>query len=380
MNHILRSPMKAPATLPSLLEQLEQQAPEQTRSAEEVAPHVKANRIADPTLAEIVPPGTDAADLELGQPVFHSTFGYGEVAAIDGNAVTFRERKDLAVTHTVAVEDLITRIQAEVGLKTCYFAGGAKAWRRAQGKWASLTKNLCKQGEWGEVLKKYDLNRSSMDDLIRRFEEEATWEAQDAALAAKLPESGNLNPTAPVESCQPSVYAVTGSPHVNERTPDPENDARQKNIQVETVKREGIQLTHHRTTLFLQRRNLDPKTVALYHKIEGTDKKRVAGIRDSKIDELIAEVVALAAAVLPDDSIATTTASVIATTAPLVTEATPPNVTTEDTEIEEEVRAALRNDGVKVAVIRKIQFDSVRGLPFREQYRFALKQANGRSV
>jgi hypothetical protein len=273
---------------------------EGTQSVEDVAAQVKTNRAIDTLVAETVPPEIEAAEVTLGQPVFHSDFRYGEVTGIDGMSVTVRERRDPAVTHIVGVQDLITKSQAEFRLQNCWFAGGAKAWRRGQGKWASMTKNLCRFGEWAEVLQKCDLNRSSMDDLIRRFE--MTEDPQGAAPAAKLPDSGNLNsPTAEQssQSRQSSVYAVSGFRQVLHHTPDAKNVERQHNIHAEASKRAGVKPTPHKTTLFLQRRNLDPEKLALYHAIRTDDEKRVDAIMQRKIDEGIEGVLSLAPSTPP---------------------------------------------------------------------------------
>jgi hypothetical protein len=372
MNHIeLEYLAETPGALPTLLNKLEEEA---GQSPEDVAAQAEANRIVDPLLAEIVPPAAEESDLALNQPVFHPTFGYGEVTAIDGNAVTFHEREDPAVTHTVVAQDLLTKDQAEFGLQTCWFAGGAKAWRRVQGKWASLTKNLCRHGEWADVLKKYDLNRSSMDVLIRRYEEEVTWEAQDAALATKLLNFSNLDPAAPSESSPSSVYAVTGGSQVHERTPDPENDERQKNIQAETSKREGIKPTRHKTILHLQRRNLDPEMLALYHAIKEDDKKRVDAIMQRKIDEGIEEVLALAPA--PPPAQPETTPEPAAeegqSAMSAITEEVPAKGAPQVNDAATDVRSALLNLGFKSADVKRVQFSP--GLDFNEMMRLVLQQ------
>jgi hypothetical protein len=232
------------------------------------------------------------SDLKLGQPVFHGTLGYGTVAAIEGDNVIFASENDKSVTHTVKALELLTRVQAEVGLETCYFEGGAKAWRRAAGRWASLCKHLCLmegKGRYEAWLKFHGLNRSSMDDLIRRFEDETKLEAEERI----LPESGKTAASNPAPEIGLSPYVVTGSSQVNERTPDRENDSRQKHRQIETSKREGIKPTHHRTILYLQRRDLDPERLALYYAAREGDRERVDAIMQTKIDEGIEEVLAL---------------------------------------------------------------------------------------
>ena len=230
--------------------------------------------------------------LIVGQPVFHPQVGYGTITAIDGDKVSLQEKKEKAVTHVVKALDLITKSQAEVGFEGCYFAGGAKAWRRAAGKWASLFKNLCLmegKGAYGDWLKRHDLNRSSMDDLIRRFEEQATWEAQDLVLT----ESGKTDEANPALEIATSVYSITGARQVNEHTPDPENEERQKNIRAESSKREGIEPTHHKTILYFQRRHLDPEMLTAYYAIREHNKERVDTIMRRKIDEGVEEVLAL---------------------------------------------------------------------------------------
>jgi hypothetical protein len=241
------------------------------------------------------PPTTGVADLNLDQPVFHEAFGYGTVTAIEGDDIAFSTKRDPTVSHTVKALDLLTRPQAEVGLETCYFSGGAKAWRRAAGRWASLYKNLCLmegKGTYGDWLKLHDVSRSSMDDLIRRFEDEATWAAQDLVLT----ESGNTDQKNRAPEMAPSIYSVTSARKDNERTPDLENEARQKNIEAETSKRKNVKPTYHKTVLYLQRRNLDPDKLGLYHATKENAKAQVDAIMQRKIDEGIDEVLALAPA------------------------------------------------------------------------------------
>jgi len=237
--------------------------------------------------------------LEVGQPVFHAALGYGVVTAIAGSNITFSMRTDNGVTHTVKMLELITKGQAEVEFGACYFSGGAKAWRRAAGKWASLYKNLCLmegKGAYGDWLKRHELNRSSIDDLIRRFEDEVIREAEERGI---LPESGKTNERNTPAVIGTSPYVVTARLQGDERTPDPENDGRQKNIQAEILQREGIPPTHHNTILYLQRRYMEPETLARYHAIREQDKKQVDAIMQRKIDEGIEEVLALAPAALP---------------------------------------------------------------------------------
>ena len=233
-----------------------------------------------------------ALDPELGQPAFHAALGYGMVTAIKGDQITFLCKRERTVTHKIKALDLITKVKAEVEFGTCYFAGGAKAWRRAAGRWASVYKNLCLmegKGAYGAWLKRLCLNRSSLDDLIRRFEDEARRNAQTQLI---LPESGKTGRSNPTSEVGGSPYVVT-VPQGNERAPDPEDDERQINIQAELSKREGIKPTHHKTILYLQSRYLDPEKLARYHANRAKDKGTVDAIMQRKIDEGIEEVLAL---------------------------------------------------------------------------------------
>jgi hypothetical protein len=235
-----------------------------------------------------------ATDPEVGKPAFHAALGYGMVTAIKGDQITFVCERERAFTHKVKALDLITKVKAEVEFGTCYFAGGAKAWRHAAGRWASVYKNLCLmegKGAYGEWLKRLGLNRSSIDDLIRRFEDE---ERRFSQTQLVLPESSKTDTPDPESKIGVSPYLVTGRAKLDERMPDPENDERQKNIQAEISKRAGIKPTFHRTTLYLRRTHLDPEKLALYYAIEEDDKKSVDAIMHRKIDEGIDEVLALA--------------------------------------------------------------------------------------
>lgn len=235
-----------------------------------------------------------ALDPEVGQPAFHLDHGYGMVTAIEGDQVTFVCKRERDVTHKVKALDLITKVKAGVEFGTCYFAGGAKAWRRAAGRWASLYKNLCLmegKGAYGDWLKRLGLNRSSIDDLIRRFEDEERRFSKGQLI---LPESGKTDTPNPESEIGVSPYLVTGTPQNSESSPDPVNDERQQNIQAEISMRKGIEPTYHKNILFLQHRHVDPKKLALFNAIRKDAKETVDAIMQRKIDEGIEEVLALA--------------------------------------------------------------------------------------
>jgi len=288
---------------------------------------------ADPAAAPVGLPAVSAADFTVGQPVFHPAYGYGEVTAVEGDAITFREKRDPAINHSAPALELITKTQAEFALQATWNACGFQEYRRRMGKWCSITKNLCRYGEWDDVCKRYGLNLRTTNDWIRDFENEMTWQAQDAALAAssKSAESADLNPVGPAETST-SVYAATGARQVNERTPDPDNDEREENKKKEEDKRRGVDPTPHKTMLSVQRRNLDPVRLALYYTIRDAHKKQAHEIMNRKIDEGMAEVLALD----PD----TANPSILTVL---------------------EVRSLLRNQGFKDAEINSVQLDPALG-------------------
>lgn len=155
--------------------------------------------------------------LELGQPVYSSTFGFGEIVAIDGNniTVTFGEEKRLVET-----QGLVTRVRAEVDWHN-YWLNGEKR-RLREGKRLSIVKGLCRFGEWQAFLDRYDYPRSTADDLIGRW----------------------------AETQQLTGNRAIGDPdpdqHPSEQIPDPDADGLEKLVREETEKRRGRTPSHHR--------------------------------------------------------------------------------------------------------------------------------------
>ena len=240
-------------------------------------------------------PPSPVPEFTVGQPVFHPGHGYGEVNAVESDLVSFRERKDPTLVHTSPAGELITKEQAESALQATWNACGFQEYRRRMGKWCSITKNLCRHGQWDDVCARHGLNLRTANDWIRDFENEMTWRAQEEAFAAfrKAAESADLKSIYQTEISGTSVYAVTGTPQINERTPDPDNDKREDNKKKEREKREGIKPTPHKTMLSIQRRKLDPIKLALYYTIRDARKDQVHEIMKRKIDEGMDEVLAL---------------------------------------------------------------------------------------
>jgi hypothetical protein len=318
--------------------------------------------------------------LSIDQVVFHPDFKFAVIVGIQADAIRIKDAR--AAIHEVQARDVFTKDQAEYGFERDYYAGGAKAWRRRQEKWVWLNKWFCKLEGKGAIkrwLEKFDLNRSSMDLLARNFENDAIWAQRESDTQESiLLFSSKTEPALPAFTPASNIVPIPTAydQQVHEKTSDLANDARNRNLEIETAKRVGIVPTRHPTTLHLQRKHLDPAILALYHSVKDVAEKRVKEIMWRHIDEGIAEVIALAPALLPAELV---TAAKVETANVVVSPAIEdklPEVTPADASIEAEVRSALRDDGVKAAVINQINFKLARGLPFREQYLRALKQTN----
>jgi hypothetical protein len=103
--------------------------------------------------------------LEEGQLVYIPDVGLGEIVAVDGVTVTVRcGKRKLAVD----AHRLVTRVRAEVEWHSLWLTGAKK--RFEEGKLLRLVKALCRHhGEWQAFLNRYDIPRSTADDLIRRY-------------------------------------------------------------------------------------------------------------------------------------------------------------------------------------------------------------------
>jgi hypothetical protein len=292
--------------------------------------------------AEIVLPATDVSDLKVGQPVFLAACGIGKVAAIDGGDVTVRfadtEKK-------VSAQALVTRAQAEVNWRAHWLPGAER--RREEGRRLWIVKELCTYGEWQDFLDRFDLSRSTCDDLIRRYKNEVMWEAQDQ----------HLNGNRSSDETEPTTVADPDR-HVNERTPDPDGDARKELIGKEAEKRHGRKPICHKT-LWTIRIKLPEQVLTLcrakYKDPGAKEFWRRAAYAFVGVDPEAA----------PEPETTPTPGSAIA--GPANCEKSP-----QATPEVAEVRSALRNQGFKAAEVNKVQFSP--GLDFAAMMRIALKQ------
>jgi hypothetical protein len=332
-------------------------------------------------------PATKASDLNLGQPIYGPKIGHGTVAAINGDQATIKlEDSNGDITESIiAVALLITLTQAQVAFDYWWVRG--KQFRLQVGKWLWIAHELCKltgHGVWKAWLDEHDdYPRSTAYDYIREYKNEVVWALQDQQAAQKKTEAtGETSEIRTFEQTQ-----IIEDRKIHERTPDPDNDRRTENTKSETVKREGIKPTYHKTILYLKRRNIDPNKLQLFHDVRTADKRRVDEIMQRAIDSGIDEVLALAPILLPsrteiakpateerEPDLATVNNQgphVEASTAP-ASDATSPEVTVDAAAIEAKVRARLRKEGVTKKELDGMQF--IKGLPYKDQYLAALKQ------
>lgn len=109
--------------------------------------------------------------LEVNQLVYCPKFGFGEIVAINKDDIAARfGKKERRVEKT----ELVTRAQAEMAWHEYWLTGEKR--RLEEGKRLFIVKRLCraKHGEWQAFLNRYDIPRSTADDLIRRFLNEMT--------------------------------------------------------------------------------------------------------------------------------------------------------------------------------------------------------------
>lgn len=162
--------------------------------------------------------------LEVTQPVYCFKFGFGEIVAIDSDDIAVRFGKK---ERHVEKQDLITRVQAEVAWHSDWLTGERK--RLEEGKQLFIVKGLCRIrfGEWQAFLNRYNVPRSTADDLIRRYKD---------AMARKAPAQHLTG------------YRSSGvsdpEPHLDG---DSDADELERSIKEETDKRHGRKPTHHKT-------------------------------------------------------------------------------------------------------------------------------------
>jgi hypothetical protein len=159
-------------------------------------------------------------DLKPGLPVYSAEFGFGEIVAIEGDVKVAFDEKDRLIDRN----DLITRIEAEVNWHNLWLMGEKR--RIEEGKRLLIVKGLCPYGEWQVFLDRYEIPRSTADDLIRRYADKI------------LQEGGRLHLTGYRSSSANGSHAGT------ELISDPTN-ALAELVEEENEKRRGKTPTAH---------------------------------------------------------------------------------------------------------------------------------------
>jgi hypothetical protein len=104
--------------------------------------------------------------LEINQPVYCPEFGFGEIVTINQDDITVRfGKKERRIEKT----GLVTRAKAEIAWHEYWLTGEKR--RLGEGKRLLIVKRLCweRHGEWQAFLNRYNIPRSTADDLIRRY-------------------------------------------------------------------------------------------------------------------------------------------------------------------------------------------------------------------
>jgi hypothetical protein len=310
---------------------------------------------------------TRSQDLAIGQRVFHHVFYHGKLVALDGDNATVQvmDPNGDAKNVIVDVASLITLSQAKPVCDAVWKRG--KPWRVQRGLWLWVVRGLCAHGEWEEVLAEQDdYPKSSANHYIREFKKEVGQPVQARQLADEAKQDDDQ--TAQIG---PFEAAIIEGKQTHTPARDPEKDARNENKKTEADKRVHVVPSPDKATLSFQRRNLDPQTAALFRNREKARKELISGIKIRKLDELIAEVLALDPTLFPAEAMLSTTvdSTVVApeTGAPAVSPLSPV-----DADVVARIRAHLRKQGVKKKALGAIKW--IPGLTYTEQYHSALKQ------
>jgi hypothetical protein len=134
--------------------------------------------------------------------------------------------------------------QLKQQFRACWVRGSE--WRLEVGELLYKIKEKCEHGEWGAFLEEYELARSTADDYIRRYREEALI-------------------TVPRQFEEPHPAP----------TPDPEADEREQDIEEEQNKRKGKPRTHHESQVRPTVKGLRPDQTARYWEEYNESRKRV---------------------------------------------------------------------------------------------------------
>jgi len=187
-------------------------------------------------------------EITMGQRVSSQSFGDGTVAKIDGEVITVRfedgEERKLKAAYLQPAE---TVEQLRDKFHTCWVRG--TQWRLEVGELLYKIKAKCEYSEWGDFLKEYDIARSTADDYVRRYKDEA-----------ELTEVRQFDEPNP------------------EPKPDPQAEERKQDIEIEKYKRKGKRPEHNPTQVQVRIRSLLPHQTAVYWEERKENRERVEEI------------------------------------------------------------------------------------------------------
>jgi hypothetical protein len=146
------------------------------------------------------------------------------------------------------------------------------AWRLEVGELLYKIKKQCEHGNWGEFLNEYELARSTADDYIRRYEDEA-------------------------QITEPRQFDVPNP----DPDPDPGKDERIQDLEEEKNKRKGKKPTHHPTEVRPIVKNLTSDQLALYWEEKEENPERVNQIWQTAFFAIIEERMKAEDELVPDN-------------------------------------------------------------------------------
>jgi hypothetical protein len=158
----------------------------------------------------------------------------------------------LALDRTEIQIDTLDQLREK--FRACWVRGSA--WRLEVGELLYKIKEKAEHGEWGIFLDEFGLARSTADDYVRRYADEAQ---------------------------------ITAPRQYNEPTPDPEANGRMSLIEEEHKKREGRKPSEHATELHIRIKDVKPYEMTLYkvERMESPD--RVKAIWQMAFIEIIGD-------------------------------------------------------------------------------------------
>lgn len=155
-------------------------------------------------------------------------------------------RREVGDEGLSADQDIITSTtldQLREKFRACWVRGSE--WRFEVGELLHQIKEKCEHGEWGTFLDEFGLARSTADDYVRRYLDQAE---------------------------------ITVPRQFNETAPDPEAEERKQLIEAEKKKREGKKPAHHSSQLHVRIKDLEPEQLAMYREAKKENPERVTDI------------------------------------------------------------------------------------------------------